>query len=277
MRTNEYLLVLDTETANSIQFPLPYDLGYKILNRKGDVVVSRSFCIYEIYCKEKDLMATAYYADKLPQYEEELSTGKRKIVKLYTARKIILQDMGKYKLNRVYAYNMGFDRRALNNDQKYITKNKYHLFFPKDTEFRCIWNMACQVLLARPSYINFALKNGYVSSCNNILTNAECCYRYLTNDTNFVEAHKGIDDVNIEAEILLACFAQHKKMDTKPYSACWRLVQKKRKEMAERVQNRSAATPGHINIFVKNLDLHLCNLPIDKNKQICYNNIVIKK
>jgi len=227
----EHLIVLDTETANSIEFPLPYDLGYKIIDRKGNVVVRRSFCIYEIYVGEKEMMKSAYYADKIPQYEKELAKGERQLVKLFTARKIILEDMKNFNVKKVFAYNMGFDRRALNNDQAYVTKNKYRYFFPYETEFCCIWHMACQLLLARPSYIKFALKNGYVSDKGNILTNAECCYRYITKNTEFVEAHKGIDDVNIETEILLYCFKQHKKVDTKPYTACWRLVQKKRAEM----------------------------------------------
>lgn len=231
MRKNEYFIVLDTETANTIQFPLPYDLGYKVMNKKGEVKVSRSMCIYEIYVEQKEMMKSAYYADKLPQYEEELKEGERKLVRLFTARQQILKDMETYNTNIVYAYNMNFDKRALNNDQRFITENKYWYFFPKDTEFRCIWNMACQVLLARPSYIKFALSNGYVSEKGNILTNAECCYRYITKDTTFTEAHKGIDDVNIEAEILLACYRQHKKMETKPYTACWQLVKKKRAEM----------------------------------------------
>ena len=231
MRKNEWFIVIDTETANSIQFPLPYDIGYKVMNRKGEIAVVRSFCVYEIYVAEKEMMRTAYYADKLPQYENELKQGDRKLVKLYTARKTIIEDMTNYKTSVVYAYNMNFDKRALNNDQKYTTNNRYYHFFPKGTEFRCIWNMACQVLLARPSYIKFALKNGYISPKGNILTNAECCYRYITKNTSFNEAHKGLDDVNIEAEILLACYAQHKKLDPKPYQACWRLVQKKRQEM----------------------------------------------
>lgn len=231
MKQNEWFPILDTETANSVNFPLPYDLGYKIVNRKGEVAIERSFCIYEIYVEQKEMMKSAYYADKLPQYEQELKEGKRKLVKLYTARKIILEDMKNYKCSVVYAYNMNFDRRALNNDQAFTTENRYKYFFPYGTEFRCIWNMACQVLLARPSYIKFALKNGYVSEKGNILTNAEVCYRYITQDTTFKEAHKGLDDVNIETEILLACFRQHKKMETKPYQACWRRVQNKRKEM----------------------------------------------
>lgn len=232
MRQNENFIVLDTETAGTINYPLPYDLGYKVMNRKGEVLVARSFVIYEIFVSQKEMMQSAYYADKIPSYEVELKNGDRKMVRLYTARKQILEDMENFKTNVVYAYNMNFDKRALNNDQKFTTENKYKHFFPYATEFRCIWNMACQVLLARPSYIKTALAQGWVSEKGNILTNAECAYRYITRNYDFQEVHKGLDDVNIEAEILLKCFAQHRKMDSKPYSACWRLVQKKREEMA---------------------------------------------
>lgn len=65
----------------------------------------------------------------------------------------------------------------------------------------------------------------------NILTNAECCYRYITNNPFFKEEHKGIDDVEIETKILMACKRQHKRVNTEPYQACWRIVQNKRKEM----------------------------------------------
>ena len=231
MKRNEYFTVLDTETANSVQFPLPYDIGFKILNRKGEVVEAHSFCVYEIYVGQREMMKSAYYAEKLPQYEIELNNGERKLARFYTIKKLIADLMQKYNTNTVYAYNMNFDRRALNNDQKFITENRYKYFFPYGTEFRCIWHMACQVLLARPSYIKFALKHHFVSAKGNILTNAECCYRYLTKNAFFEEKHKGIDDVNIEIEILLACFRQHKKMDTKPYQACWRIVQDKRMAM----------------------------------------------
>ena len=232
MRKNKYAIVLDTETANSINFPLPYDIGFCIVEIATGKIVGRfSLCVYEIYVMQKEMMKTAYYAEKLPQYEEELKNGKRKLVRLYTAKKLIADLMKEYNTNIVYAYNMNFDKRALNNDQKFVTNNRYKYFFPYGTEFRCIWHMACQVLLARPSYIKFALENGFVSEKGNILTNAECCYRYITKDPTFEEVHKGIDDVEIETEILMACRRQHKKMKTNPYQACWRLVQKKRKEM----------------------------------------------
>ena len=230
-RLNQCKCIGDTETANGLDYPLPYDLGYKIVDNKGNVLESRSFAIYEIYVQQKEMMASSYYADKIPNYEAEIKAGTRKLVRLATARRIILQDMKKYNFNTIYAYNMNFDRRALNNDMAFTTENKYRYFFPYGTQYRCIWHMACQVLLARPSFIKFALANGYVSEKGNILTNAEVCYRYITKNVDFVEKHQGIDDVNIETEILFACLRQHKKMNTAPYQACWRLVQNRRKEM----------------------------------------------
>ena len=231
MRKNERVVVLDTETADGLGNPLCYDCGFQVIDRKGNVYDKGSIVIYDIYAGQREKMKTAYYADKIPQYEIELQSGERKMVSFRTLRKMIAELMKKHNTNVVYAYNMNFDRRALNNTERFTTENKYKYFFPYNTEFRCIWNMACQVLMARPSYIKFALKNGFISSKGNILTNAECCYRYLTKDINFTEQHKGIDDVKIETEIMLACYNQHKKMETKPYTACWRLVQKKRLEM----------------------------------------------
>ena len=231
MRRNERFIVIDTETANSVEHPLTYDVGFFVMDRKGNVYEEKSLVVYDIYAKEREMMKTAYYAEKLPKYEEKLKSGERKMVSFFTVKKMIKELMEKHNTNTVYAYNMNFDKRALNNTQRFTTEEKYRWFFPYGTEFRCIWNMACQVLLARPSYVKFALKNGYVSEKNNILTNAECCYRYITKNTEFKEEHQGLDDVKIEAQILLACFAQHKKMDTKPYQACWRLVQNKRAEM----------------------------------------------
>ena len=230
MKKNERFIVLDTETANGLEFPLAYDIGLQVIDRKGNVYEELSLVVYDIYTN-REMMDSAYYAEKLPDYERKLKAGDRKMVRLFTAKRIIAQLMEKHKTNIVYAYNMGFDKRALNNTQKYTTNNKYKMFFPKDTEFRCIWHMACQLLLARPSYIKFALKNGFISDSGNIFTTAECCYRYLTKNPDYCEEHQGIDDVKIESEILLACFRQHKKVNTEPYSACWMIVKKKRAEM----------------------------------------------
>ena len=91
--------------------------------------------------------------------------------------------------------------------------------------------MACQTLLNTTTYVKFALANGLESDKGNILTSAESCYKFLTNSVDFEESHTGLEDVRIEVEIMAKCFATHKKMDKRINSACWRLPQRKRREL----------------------------------------------
>jgi len=70
-----------------------------------------------------------------------------------------------------------------------------------------------------------------VSTANNILTSAECAYRYIKNKCDFIESHTGLEDVKIEIEIFAKCISLHKKMATEINSGCWQKVQRKRKHM----------------------------------------------
>jgi hypothetical protein len=176
-------------------------------------------------------MQSAYYVAKIPQYWEDIKSGKRQLKSFYFIRRQIKEDMKNYNITKVGAYNMGFDKKALNNDTRYITKSFLRWFFPYGTEYFCIWNMACDTILNRPSYIKFAIKNGFVSEKGNIQTSAECAYKYLTKDTDFAECHTGLEDVLIEVAIMAYCYRQHKKFDNSINSSCWRKVQKAKKQV----------------------------------------------
>jgi len=203
-------LVIDTETCNTIEQPFPYDIGYAICDRNGNITVERSFVVAEMFLDHKDLMKSAYFAEKIPQYWEDIKNGTREIKSIFNIRKQILSDMKKYRVKKVGAYNMGFDKRALNNVIRYCSKSFIRWFFPFGTEYFCIWNMACQVILNTTTYIKFALQNGFVTEKDNLLTNAECCYRFLKNEVDFIESHTGLEDVKIEVQILAECFRKHR-------------------------------------------------------------------
>ena len=230
-RQKKYFIVLDTETCNTIEQPLPYDLGWVVCDRKGNIYERRSFVIAETFLGMRDVMKSAYYAEKIPQYWEDIKNNDRVIKGMWDIRKDFIADMKKYNVKKVGAYNMAFDKRALNNLMRYVSKSFCRWWFPFGTEFFCIWSMACQVLLNRTSYIKFALKNGLISSTDNVQTSAECCYKYIRDNIDFKESHTGLEDVLIEVEILAECYRQHVKMDTKINCACWRKVQRKRKEL----------------------------------------------
>lgn len=234
MANKKFFIVLDTETANSVEQPLPYDIGWAVVDKKGNVYEKFSFVVYEIYCEQRELMKTAYYAEKIPQYEKDIAKGKRKIKGIYNIRKILIDCMKRYGTKTVYAYNMGFDKRALNNDIRYITKSWLRWFFPYGTEFKCIWHMACTCILNRPTFIKFAEENGFISEAGNIQTSAEVAYKYITKNVDFEENHTGLEDVLIETAILAHCFKQHKKFDDSINSTCWTKVQKFREKIKER-------------------------------------------
>jgi hypothetical protein len=230
-RKKEYYLVIDTETANTLEQPLPYDIGYAIADRTGHIVLKRSFVVAEIFLDHPEMMKSAYFAEKIPNYWDDIKSGSRILKSIFNIRKQIKADMKAWNVKKVGAYNMNFDKRALNNVIRYCSKSLVRWFFPFGTEYFCIWSMACQVILNSTSYIKFALQNGLESEAGNIQTSAEACYRFLIDSPEFCEKHTGLEDVEIEVDIMAKCFATHKKMDKKINTACWRLPQRKRKEL----------------------------------------------
>lgn len=224
-----YYLVLDTETANSLDDPMVYDVGGCVCDKRGNIYEKFSFVIREIFVYERELMKTAYYAEKIPEYVESLQINERKMVDFYQARQHIIKLMEKYNIKDVAAYNAHFDRNALNTTQRWLTKSKYRYFFPYGINFICIWNMACQTLCQRKTYKEFCERNNFTSNRGrNYSTSAETVYRYLMLNPEFTEEHKGLDDVLIEVYIMRRCFESHKAM---PYGkgirrSCWQSVKR---------------------------------------------------
>ena len=234
MAKKNMYLVIDTETANSVEEPFVYDIGYCIADRKGNVKIERSFVVAEIFCDYKDLMQSAYYAEKIPQYWDDIKSGKRELKSLFNIRKQIIADIKEHNVNIIAAYNAAFDKKALNNTIRYCSKSLIRWFFPFGLEYICIWHMACQTLLNTQTYIRFAEKNGLESEKGNLLTSAEACYKYINKNVDFIESHTALEDVKIELEIMLKCFQTHKKMNPEIKRNCWQIPQKKRKELRKK-------------------------------------------
>lgn len=215
-----YYLALDTETTNGLEQPLVYDIGGAIVDKQGRIYEKFSFVIRDIYIHERELMQTAYYADKIPEYAADIREGKREMVNFMFARRFILNLMEKYNVHDVAAYNAHFDRNALNTTIRWLTKSSVRYFFPYGTNFVCIWNMACQTICQRITYRRFCEENqlfsgnghGTNKKARNISTSAENVYRYLILNPEYQEEHKGLDDVLIETEIMRRCFSSHKAM-----------------------------------------------------------------
>lgn len=230
-KRKKYYLVVDVETANSTEDALVYDIGFAVSDKKGNIYEKHSYIIYDIFVGEKELMKSAYYAEKIPRYEQGLKAGNFKMVAFMTAYKIIRDVLKKYKIKNVCAYNANFDRNALNTTLRFLTKSKMRYFFPYGTKILCIWSMACDTIYQQKSFIRQALQNNWLSEKGNIQTSAEIGYRYMTGDKIFEEEHTGLKDVEIECQIMARCFKQNKKMNKNINRSCWRKPTQKMKEL----------------------------------------------
>ena len=74
-------------------------------------------------------------------------------------------------------------------------------------------------------YNQFCAENGYYTASGNCRITAEICYRFVTNDISFIEEHTALADSLIEAEILRACWATHKKFTRNAHKGDYRAKQ----------------------------------------------------
>ena len=218
-----YRMVLDTETCpldKNFEGVDPnnmwvYDVGYAIVDKRGKVYRERSFINADIFLNEKLLMNSSYYANKIPQYWEDIKSGKRVLTSFYNIRKTLLEDIAEFEVEEIYAYNMRFDYLSLNNTERWLTKSQYRYFLTKDLVICDIMKMARDVIAPMPTYKRFCEEHGYMTKNNRVQLKAETVYKFITKDLDFIESHTGLEDVMIEKEILAYCYRQHKAMRKK--------------------------------------------------------------
>lgn len=211
-KRKNYYLTIDTETTNGFDDPMVYDIGGCIHDKKGNVMETFSFIIYETFCGMKDLMASAYYAEKIPMYQEQIDNGERKIVKFATAKRHIKALCEKYNVKAIIAHNMRFDYRSTTRTQRYLTKSKYRFFLPYGIPLWDTLKMAQDTICKQWTYKEWCYKNGYLTKNGRVRATAEILYKYVSGDIDFKESHTGLEDVLIEKEIFAKCMAQHKPM-----------------------------------------------------------------
>lgn len=227
-RRIHYYIVLDTETCPldkdfkgvSPYNMFVYDIGWAVVDKRGNVYETKSYVNKDIFYKEKDLMNSAYYANKLPRYYEDIANGTRVVASWYDIRTDLADTMKRYNTNIVCAHNARFDNGATNNTQRWLTKSKYRYFFPKGTVIWDTMKMALDVVATTPTYKAYCIENGYMTKHNipRPQVKAEIIYRYITGNDDFIESHTGLEDVLIEKEILAYCFRKHKKMTKELYA-----------------------------------------------------------
>jgi DNA polymerase III epsilon subunit-like protein len=202
-------LVIDTETTNSIDDPFCYDVGFAVVDGTGKVYETHSYVVADIFL-DNELMSSAYFAEKIPQYWEEIKSGKRILRRFKTIKAILRDVVTQYGIRYVVAHNASFDYRSLNYTQRYLTCSKWRYALPWGVEIWDTLKMARECLGKNETYKQFCIDNGFIygneekPKCR---FTAEIIHRFLTGNLDFVEEHTGLEDVLIEKDILAYCLA----------------------------------------------------------------------
>ena len=214
--------MIDTETCNAyedeqgklcLMDSLVYDVGLAVIDRHGNIYEEYSYTLGDIFLNMTEQMDSCYYANKLPQYYEEMRNGSRHMRNMWEIKRTIRTLCEQYHVKAIVAHNARFDVRALNNTIRYITSSKFRYFLPYGIE---IWDTLSMsdVIAKQKSYIKFCKDNGYMTKHKTprVRKTAEILYRYISGNNDFQEAHTGLEDVKIEAVIFAHCLRQHKRM-----------------------------------------------------------------
>jgi len=210
----ERIIVVDTETTNSLDDPICYDVGFAVVDVFGNVYERYSYVVSEIFLDE-ELMASAYFVDKIPQYWKEIQEGKRKLAKFSTIRFKFAEVCKKYNIHIVAAHNARFDYRSLNLTQRFLTSSKYRYFFPFGVEIWDTLKMSREVLKNDDLYGEFCYNNDFLTSRLCKRFTAEIIFKFITGMLDFEESHTGLEDVLIEKDILSFCFTRKPEINGK--------------------------------------------------------------
>ena len=193
------VIVFDTETTN-LEKPFCYNVGYVIYDTDShEVLVKRDFVVEQVWHNTM-LFATAYYSNKRELYVGRMRARKAVLDKWGYICQRMYRDIVEFEITDGYAYNCGFDEKVFAfNCEWFKTIN------PLDTiAIHDIRGYVCEKLVTE-EFKNFCENNNLFTESGNYSTTAETVFKYVTENTEFVEEHTALADSEIECEILAHC------------------------------------------------------------------------
>lgn len=185
-----------------------YDLGGQILNVESGAILDKFDLVNEdVFFGMPEAMNEAYFADKIPQYLDEMRDATRKIVDTWGMWKTVAEMCEKYKVEAIVTHNAWFDVKTLNSTIRYQTKSKKRYFLPYGIPIMDTMRMAEKVICNTKEYIDFCMTNNYMTNhpTPRPRKTTEILWRFLTGNNEFEEQHTGLEDVKIESEIFMEC------------------------------------------------------------------------
>lgn len=204
-----YTLILDTETT-SLDKPFCYDISWVIIDTEtGEHIDFRANVVEQVW-HNLPLFESAYYKEKRDKYVIMMRKHEATMDKWGYIMRKLRQDIIKYSISEVYAYNSNFDDNVISYNCDWFKCNNPLENIP----FYDVWGYASQFVTNTAEYKAFCEQYERFTDSGNYKGSAEVVYQYLTENPDFIEEHMGLFDSEIEADILFMCINMGAKWAT---------------------------------------------------------------
>lgn len=221
--------ILDIETVTDAR--LAFDIAWILCDSKGNILEKHNYLVSEIVNSPfvmPLLRRDRFMKNKCQMYVDSIVSNGIPVLSLQTISSIFNDSVNHYGTRNhraklvMCAYNAYFDYTVLNdNMQCYYGEN----FINNDVEVVDIMTMALSTLCNTKKYVQWCIDNNFLTEKENVKTNAQTVYAYLTNNVDFVEKHHALDDCDIEKDIFFKARRYKKKLHTHFASPIFRCLE----------------------------------------------------
>ena len=210
LKKERYLMFIDVETIGTLNVKesvLPFEIGMKIFDlEKLKVVKERSYLVRKFF-NNKYIMLSTFSATKYPNYFEKLENDKRyKTMSVNDISKDIEKNAQRYNIKIMVAHNGNFDKTSMARlFEDFGVDNPFENIDLLDTQeiskvitFSKAYTEFC---LANKDRLNSVKDSCFITNSGRVRITAQAIYCYISNNSQFEEAHTGLEDIDIEIEI----------------------------------------------------------------------------
>lgn len=191
------ILIFDTETADGVESPIPYDFSLLICDTDFNIIYKQCFLISEIW-NDFDRYSKSFYGlAKRGDYNEMLRKGHAKVVSAKQFNKELKFLMTNNNVKVISAFNLQFDMKAY---QKLCFENNLVNHLEKKTKLD-IQLLTQERLRGCMDFIKWCLKNKAITPKNYCSVKVDFTYKYLFK-SKVNEKHIGLSDIIQEMKIL---------------------------------------------------------------------------
>ena len=210
LKKQKYIMFIDVETIGSLyvsESVLPFEIGMKIVDIENLKIVKEKSYLVRKFFNNKYIMLSTFSATKYPEYLKKIETDKRyKLMSVNDISKDIEKIAQRYNIKIMTAHNGNFDKTAMARlFDDFGTDNPFEnidlldtlelskvITFSKDYANYCI---------AHKDRLNDMKESCFITNSGRVRVTAQAIYCYITNNSQFQEAHTGLEDIDIEIEI----------------------------------------------------------------------------